>query len=364
MPCSTNRPERAHDRRLVAGLHRQVGLVPRAEDAEALEVLAHDVDVLRGVGPALAAEVGDRHLPLLRAELAVDLQLDRQAVAIPARHVRCIEARHAARLHHEILEDLVERRADVDFAVGVRRAVVKHELRRALPRTAELAVQIHLPPSARSPPAQPSADWPSSRRRCAAGCTCPSTRAWQSVYCNNGSYGCVAPRTGRPRRPRSRPRQRPQGARPGGPHRAAGVGLVLVQGRLEGRRPRPDRRLALGRAHELQGDAQHPARPGQGHHRAVRRHLERLHLDRSDHVSRNRVARRARSHAVHRSRAHERVPLRTGGLRVGAHRHHLGAEGRRERSRAAARHRADGGRLPRASLSASDDRLAAAISRR
>ena len=57
------------------------------------------------------------------------------------------------------------------------------------------------------------------------------------------------------------------------------------------------------RAHELQGHDQHPARSGEGHHRAVRRQLERLHLDRSDDVSRDGDARRARSHAVHRVRA-------------------------------------------------------------
>ena len=54
----------------------------------------------------------------------------------------------------------------------------------------------------------------------------------------------------------------------------------------------------------FKGTKQHPARPGQGDHRAVRRQLERLHVDRSDHLSRDRDARRARSHAVHRSRAY------------------------------------------------------------
>ena len=71
----------------------------------------------------------------------------------------------------------------------------------------------------------------------------------------------------------------------------------------------PDRRVALGRAHELQGHDQHPARPGEGHHRAVRRQLERLHLDRPDDLPRNRDARRARPHAVHRGRAHGQRPL-------------------------------------------------------
>ena len=136
-------------------------------------------------------------------------------------------------------------------------------------------------------------------------------------------------------------RQRPARADPGGAHRAAGVGVVLVPRRLEGRGARPDRRLALGRAHELQGHDQHPARQGQGHHRAVRRLLERLHLDRPDHLHRDRHARRARSHAVHRVRADGELPLRPRRLRVRAHGHHLGAAGRRERSRSAARSGAD-----------------------
>ena len=70
--------------------------------------------------------------------------------------------------------------------------------------------------------------------------------------------------------------------------------------------PGHHRRLALGRAHELQGHAEHPARPGEGHHRAVRRQLERLHLDRPDHLSRDGDARRARPDALHRGRAHGR----------------------------------------------------------
>ena len=52
------------------------------------------------------------------------------------------------------------------------------------------------------------------------------------------------------------------------------------------------------------------------------------------------------------------------GLRVGAHRHHLRAAGRRERSRSAARSGADGDGVQGASLPASDHRLAVAICRR
>ncbi len=122
--------------------------------------------------------------------------------------------------------------------------------------------------------------------------------------------------------------------------------------------PGRDRRVALGRAHELQGHAQYSARPGEGHHRAVRRRLERLHLDRSDHVPRDRDHRRARPDAVHRGRADGRVSLRSGRLRVGAHRDHLGAAGRRERAGAAARHRGHGDGVQGAPVPSSDHRLA------
>ena len=90
-------------------------------------------------------------------------------------------------------------------------------------------------------------------------------------------------------------------------------------------RARADRRVALGRAHELQGHDQHPPGPGEGHHRAVRRQLERLHLDRSDDLSRDGHRQCARPHALHRGRAHGERPLSPRRFRIRADRHHLGA---------------------------------------
>ena len=63
--------------------------------------------------------------------LLLDLVLDRQPVAVPARHVGRVEARHRLRLDHHVLQDLVDRVAHVDVAVGVGRAVVQDELRPA-----------------------------------------------------------------------------------------------------------------------------------------------------------------------------------------------------------------------------------------
>jgi hypothetical protein len=53
--------------------------------------------------------------------------LDRQAVAVPARDVRRAETAHGLVTEDGILEQLVERRADVDVAVGEGRAVVEDE---------------------------------------------------------------------------------------------------------------------------------------------------------------------------------------------------------------------------------------------
>ena len=107
----------------------------------------------------------------------------------------------------------------------------------------------------------------------------------------------------------------------------------------------------------FKGTDQHSSRPGQGHHRALRRQLERLHLARSDDVPRDRHHRRPRPDAVHRGRTDGQLPLRPGRLRIGADGDHLRAAGRGERPRAAARHRDHGHRVQGPSLPASDHRL-------
>jgi hypothetical protein len=127
--------ELAHLGRLVAVLGREVGIRPIADRRRALEVLALHVDELRRV---VATEPSDLDLPergfLLLAELLFDLVLDRQPVTIPARHVRRLEAGHVLVLHDHVFDDLVERVAEMDAAVGIGRAVVQHVARPAGPR--------------------------------------------------------------------------------------------------------------------------------------------------------------------------------------------------------------------------------------
>ena len=58
-----------------------------------------------------------------------DLHLDRHAVAVPSGHIRRIESGKLPALDDDVLEDLVQRLADVNIVVGVRRSIVQHELR-------------------------------------------------------------------------------------------------------------------------------------------------------------------------------------------------------------------------------------------
>ena len=114
------------DGRLVRLRQREVGRLPQPHTAEPLELAAHDVDELQGVGLAQLAKLLDPEL-VLGAGLLLDLLLDRQAVAVPARD----EARRAPHQQlgadHDVLEDLVQQGAVVDAASGIRRPVVQDE---------------------------------------------------------------------------------------------------------------------------------------------------------------------------------------------------------------------------------------------
>ena len=140
--------QRAGDRALVARIERQVRVLPVAEHAEPLELAALDVDVAQRELAAQPADLRRRHraAPLDDLRIALDRELDRQAVGIPARHVRRAEPRHRARLDDDVLQDLVEDVAVVDVAVGVRRAVVQHEQRCAGARLEDPVVQLDLVP--------------------------------------------------------------------------------------------------------------------------------------------------------------------------------------------------------------------------
>ena len=134
--------ERGGDHRLVLRAHGEIRVVPTAEDAQALEIRALQVHVFLGVFAAFGADLGRSHFGFARAELAIDLDFDGQAVAVPAGDIGGIEARHGLGFDDEILEYLVERGAQVNAAVGVGRAIVQDVSGPAGARAADLAVDI------------------------------------------------------------------------------------------------------------------------------------------------------------------------------------------------------------------------------
>ena len=169
--------ERSDDCRLKAGRHRQVRGRPVTEDPQAFEVLTLRGDEPLGVRPACLPELDGRSILGGRSELALDIELDRQAVTVPSGDVRRVETRHTARLDDEVLQNLVECGADVDLAVGVGRAIVQHEPGRLAPRGAEFGVPDPWTPSGPASPARWTAGWPSSGSPSAADSGSLSSRA-------------------------------------------------------------------------------------------------------------------------------------------------------------------------------------------
>ncbi len=129
---------------LVTRGHREVRILPVAHHAEALEIRHLDLHLARRVLAAgLAERVGIEFLADAPV-LLLDLLLDRQAVAVPARHVGRVEAIERARLDDDVLQHLVDGVADVDHAVRIRRAVHQHELRPAGGVTTQGRIEVFL----------------------------------------------------------------------------------------------------------------------------------------------------------------------------------------------------------------------------
>ena len=103
-------------------------MIPVGVDAQALEAIALDADVFGRPLAAKTAQLGlRRFLHLIRAQGDLDHMLDRLAVAVPTRHVRGEVPALGMAFVHEVLQHLVEGVADVDGAVGIRRAIVQDE---------------------------------------------------------------------------------------------------------------------------------------------------------------------------------------------------------------------------------------------
>ena len=123
-------PEDPHLLGHVGRVHGEVGVVPVPEPAQPLELRplhGHEAGrVLPAAPPHLV--LGKCFLPRT-PELAFHLELDRESVAVPARDVGRVASRHRPMLDDDVLQDLVERRPEVDVSVGIRWTIVEDEAR-------------------------------------------------------------------------------------------------------------------------------------------------------------------------------------------------------------------------------------------
>ena len=139
--------ELGDDRRFGRIVHGGVAVGPVAQHAQAPELLGLGFDPPRGVLAAARAKFGLGDLvlaPPVGPKLLFDLPFDGQAVAVPAWHIVDVVAQSEARADDEILQQLVERVADMDRPVGVGRPIMQNVQRRArrLPGGSRFGIQI------------------------------------------------------------------------------------------------------------------------------------------------------------------------------------------------------------------------------
>ena len=119
-------------------------MIPVAQNPQTHEVLFLAFDLFKRVAAAKFAKLSGGNC---LAVFFFHLQLDRQAVAIPARHVGRIKARERFAFDDDVLEDLVHRMADVDVAVRIGRAVVQNEFWQSLFRFAYFLIALQFVPA-------------------------------------------------------------------------------------------------------------------------------------------------------------------------------------------------------------------------
>ncbi len=118
--------KRLESSRFIVARHGHVGLIPPAEASDSLKLCSLQVNILLRIGATCIQYCRNGHLQLFTAELLVNLDLDRQAVAVVTGNVRRIKPCHGFGLDDKVLQPLVQGMAEVNRPVRIRRAVVKN----------------------------------------------------------------------------------------------------------------------------------------------------------------------------------------------------------------------------------------------
>ncbi|CCJ92187.1 alpha-L-glutamate ligases, RimK family [Cronobacter turicensis 564] len=119
--------ERANDVGFGFEIHGQVRVRPVAQHAQTDKVFTLAVDLSRRVFTAFGAEFGRGEFLTRLAKLLFHFQLDRQAMAVPARHVRRVITGKPFGLHDNVFQNLVNRVTNMNAAIRIRRAIMQNE---------------------------------------------------------------------------------------------------------------------------------------------------------------------------------------------------------------------------------------------
>ena len=93
VPTIDNFGQRANDIGLKPKIHREVRMIPISENAHADKIGFLRGHLLAGVFSAVLAELACGHFMARLTDFLFDIQLNGQAVAVPARHVGRVKAR-------------------------------------------------------------------------------------------------------------------------------------------------------------------------------------------------------------------------------------------------------------------------------
>jgi len=139
--------QRAHDVGFSVEVHRQVGVVPVAQYAQADKIRFLSGDLLGGVLTTLLTEFTVGHLVTGLADQGFDLMLDRQPVTVPPWHVGGVKAAQGPGLDDHVLDHLVDRMTDMNITVGVGRTIVEDKCLASLALFTQLTIQVDFIPA-------------------------------------------------------------------------------------------------------------------------------------------------------------------------------------------------------------------------
>ena len=146
-PLLIHSPENLDLLGLEAWVHGQIGMLPVADDAHALEALPLHVHIVLGELVAGGAEL--RHAHLLPVELVLldDGGFNGHPVVVPAGDIGRIVPPHGGGAHHKVLDGLVEGVSHMEGAVGEGRAVMEGIAGLPLVFLKELMIEVHFLPA-------------------------------------------------------------------------------------------------------------------------------------------------------------------------------------------------------------------------